>query len=131
MRQRTHYLHTWIWGLLVLLGCVPVAGLAADTAGRYRIVGIGSQSCAKFMDVVRQRDITLKTIEYRSWLEGYLTATNTCLHDTYDILGQHPLSRLLLALDQACQSKAEERIANVVAGVIQRLAPNRTPPAQP
>jgi hypothetical protein len=121
---------TCAWGLLVLLSGVPGAAIGADAAGRYRMVGIGSQSCAKFMQVVRQRDVTVETVEYKSWLEGYLTAVNTYFRDVYDIGGQRPISHFLLALDQACQSKAEERIATVVERLILQLSHNRpsTPP---
>jgi hypothetical protein len=42
----------WLWFLLAVLGFLPLAGLGMDTRGEYTILGVGNESCGKF---VRER----------------------------------------------------------------------------
>ena len=125
MRWKGHIMCAW--GLLVLLCCVPVAARAADAAGSYQMRGIGNQSCAKFVHVMRNRDVNLETIEYQSWLEGYLTAANRYLRDVSDIVEQSNLSAFMLTLDLHCQRNATERLAHVLDGLILQMYYDRHP----
>jgi len=127
MRWKGHI--TCAWGLLVLLCCVPVAARAADAAGSYQMRGIGNQSCAKFVHVMRNRDVNLETIEYQSWLEGYRTAANRYLRDVSDIVEQSNLSAFMLTLDLHCQRNATERLAHVLDGRILQMYYDRHPKA--
>jgi hypothetical protein len=78
--QRTTRL---LWWLMLLLGCIPLAGQGSDARGNYVILGFGAEACQTFLQA-RSNGLEMA---YRHWLTGSLTAVNKLTNNTVDIRG--------------------------------------------
>ena len=72
---------------------------ARDVNGLSRIRGIGGDSCVQFLDDRRSPPLVKP---YESWLEGFLTALNSQLSNTYDIAGETDTDDILEWIAQWC-----------------------------
>jgi hypothetical protein len=72
---------------------------AVDANGASRIRGIGADSCAKFLG---DRRSSLLVEHYRDWLDGFLTALNTQIPNTYDIAGGADMDGILEWISNWC-----------------------------
>jgi len=75
---------TIVFRLRCLLFVVMIGtASAADSNGRYQVLGLGHTSCKAFV----ASDAEGRAYFF-SWLAGYMTAYNRLENDTYSILGQ-------------------------------------------
>jgi len=82
------------------------AGHAKDVNGAFRIWGIGEEACVKFLD---DRRSPLLVEPYRVWLEGFLTALNSQIPDTYDIARDTDMDGILEWITQWCRVNPGEK----------------------
>ncbi len=111
-------------GAIMVIAClsnsVPQAR-AADTSGKFIVLGVGSESCGKFVQERRQgRDNV-----YRGWVTGYLTAINLSTPNTYNILGSTDLDGILLWLENHCGQQPLDSVASATEALVMELMPNR------
>jgi hypothetical protein len=81
----------------VLLAAAHAAG-ADDSRGNHAVWGIGQDSCHAYGKARTAGNFA----EYKSYLMGYLTASNTILPETYSITGSRDLNGVLSWLDEHC-----------------------------
>ena len=69
MRHSVPHPTRLLWGVMLLLFCVPLAGRGSDAQGNDVALGFGSESCQTFLQA-RSNGLDLP---YRHWVTGYLT----------------------------------------------------------
>ncbi len=104
-----------------LLGLSPVA--AKDFDGEFAVFSVGGKSCAEYLDARRtggraQHDFT-------TWVQGYLSAFNLIVPNTYDILGTRDFDNAVQWLDQHCLENRETPFVNATAQLTINLFPAR------
>jgi hypothetical protein len=92
-------LRLWLVAMAITLLPASLAH-AADANGASRIRGSGADSCAKFLD---DRRSSLLVEPYRDWLDGFLTALNTQIPNTYDIAGGTDMDGILEWISKWCE----------------------------
>ena len=86
--------------MAIAIALLPVSlEHAVDANGASRIRGIGGDTCVKFLN---DRRSPLLVQPYRVWLEGFITALNSQIPDTYDIAGETDMDGILEWISQWC-----------------------------
>lgn len=91
--------------LTVTVALAPLAADAADVDGRFAIKGAGGTTCSAFVDALEQREERL--FAYGGWLEGYMTAMNQTLDQTYDLAAWESPQTLALLLANHCRQNPQ------------------------
>lgn len=94
---------------------------ALDDDGNANLHGQGASTCAAF-GAARKAG---KAADYEQWLDGYLSAVNLVLPDTYDILGAKERGAALAWLDQYCAGNAGDAFGFAANRLAAYLYPNR------
>jgi len=81
------------------------AASAADDDGAFYSRGVGSRSCQQYLDDGRQQSELFPF--YRSWLNGYLTAYNAHVPETFDIAPNATVEGLAETMARICQQNTE------------------------
>ena len=110
-----------LWLLMLLLFCIPFAGIGSDAKGNYVALGFGSEACQTFLQA-RSNGLDLP---YRHWLTGYLTAVNKLTKATVDIQGTTEIDGLLWWLDQYCIKYRHHSFSRAVESLVTELYPKR------
>jgi len=109
-------------GCLVLVThALPVR--AEDPNGRFAVKGAGTLPC-KVLTAEREK----KSNGYfliGGWLEGYLSAHNRYVDDTFDITSFESTELLLAVIGDHCAKHPEDRLYPVVNAMIAKLADDR------
>jgi hypothetical protein len=111
-----------IVGALVL-GTLSWPALAGDGSGRFAVKGAGTLPC-KVLTAEREK----KSNGYfliGGWLEGYLSAHNRYVDDTFDITAFESTELLLAVLGDHCAKHPEDRLYPVVNALVAKLADDR------
>ncbi len=106
------------------LACiVPMTALAADKEGRSAIEGAGFADCQTF---VQERE-KKSTLYFRlgGWVEGYMTAANEYMDDTFDLSPWQNTELLLLLVNNHCTGNPEQNFGTVIRALSQALMANR------
>lgn len=110
--------------LVTLFFAVASPAAAADSEGSFAIKGAGAASCGDFNAAWAKSSPDLG--QYGGWMEGYLTAQNLHLSDTYDIAPWQSARTLLGYLRSACeQLPPETQVIRAVDAVLRTLLPAR------
>lgn len=96
---------------------------AEDPNGRFAVKGAGTLPC-KVLTAEREK----KSNGYfliGGWLEGYLSAHNRYVDDTFDITSFESTELLLAVIGDHCAKHPEDRLYPVVNAMIAKLADDR------
>ena len=107
----------------------PVMCAAADKDGNYgSTLPAKFRNCDKYLDALDacMAHHCAKQIIYSTWLNGYVTAYNTYVNDTYNILGKRDLSSLNYWLANYCKKNPNISFDTAVENLMIKLAPERT-----
>ena len=120
---------SWLLALLrgigagaVLFGTVALSH-AEDANGRFAVKGAGTLPC-KVLTAEREK----KSNGYfliGGWVEGYLSAHNRYVDDTFDITSFESTELLLAVIGDHCAKHPEDRLYPVVNAMIAKLAEER------
>ena len=105
--------------LFVLLCPLPGAE-AADKDGEFALKGIGRLNCKQFVENRNQK--SNRYFQFGGWIEGYITAFNQLTPETFDLLSFETTEFLAWMIAQHCSQNPDERVADVVAAMVRKLA---------
>ena len=88
--------------LLLVSTFLSTQGNARDINGQFAVKGVGNVSCAKFVDIVEDAQNEQKFL-FVGWLNGYLTAHNYYLPDTFDLVSWENVDTLTYYLIGHCK----------------------------
>ena len=106
-------------GLGFALSASPAAAL--DDDGEANIYGPGAGPCSAY--VAARKGGSAQTFE--QWLDGYLSAVNLVLPDTYDILGDKKRETAVAWLDVYCTQNPDDAFGFAANRLAAYLYPNR------
>jgi Putative peptidoglycan binding domain len=99
------------------------AAFAADDRGSFAMKGAGFLTCKKFVAEREKKSNIYYMIG--GWLDGYITAYNKYVDDTYDITSFESLELLLRLMQNHCQSNPNDRLYPVINSIVETLNPAR------
>jgi hypothetical protein len=106
-----------IAALSFLLVCQ--SSMARDVNGNYATFGVGSQTCADYLDA---RDTGGESEQlFMEWTAGHLSAYNLLLVNTYNILGETSTFDMLAHLDSYCRQNQDAAYIQALAVQIESL----------
>ncbi|MFP4155932.1 MAG: hypothetical protein ACLFSG_09580 [Halothiobacillaceae bacterium] len=110
---------------VVALGLsLVVAGAEARTfQGEYVAFGVGTQPCVDYTAARAQEGEMMERVS--GFIEGYLTAFNVIVPDTYDILAQAPTSVVIEWLDDHCLANPAQSLTDALAAFTVVRYPDR------
>ena len=110
------------WVLFALVFNTAVAS-AADDKSLFAMKGAGFLPCQIY---VNER-ATKSNIYYMigGWLEGYITAHNKYVEDTYDVASFESLELLLNVLENHCKSNPTDNLYSVINSLITKISVQR------
>lgn len=95
----------------------------ADEAGSFAMKGAGFLPCKVYTNEREKRSNVYYMIG--GWIEGYVTAHNKYVADTYDVLSFESLELLLAVIDNHCRAKPDDLLYSVVNSMVIKLQPSR------
>lgn len=102
---------------------MPGISAAADMHGDFAVRGIGLEPCSRYVETrSAQSGLTLAA---RSWLNGYLTAYNQLVLDTYDVTAGTPLEELEARVAGYCEKNPGHTVAFAAIAVASGLDAGR------
>lgn len=118
------YIQYSMVGLLTLSGASLTQGtLAADANGQFAVRGAGLITCEIYNHERKaQSEVYLITA---AWVDGYITATNQYLSDTYDVMSFETTELLAAFLDEHCSEHPRDRVFPVIKSLIAQLYDDR------
>ena len=109
---------------IFLLLVLPAAAVsAADSQDNFALKGAGFLPCQVFVTEREKKSNIYYMIG--GWLEGFISAHNKYVDDTYDITSFESLELLLWVIDNHCKSHPEDRLYSVVNSILIQLSPDR------
>ncbi|MDJ0738247.1 MAG: peptidoglycan-binding protein [Gammaproteobacteria bacterium] len=114
LRSRWRFLRRRLHCVALTASLVVTAATAgaADRDGSLAIEGAGLLPCAVYVREREQRSNVYYMVA--GWVEGFVTAHNKLLDDTFDVTSFESLELLLLLIDQHCAGNPEDRLYPVV-----------------
>ncbi|MDH5545617.1 MAG: peptidoglycan-binding protein [Gammaproteobacteria bacterium] len=103
--------------LTIVLCCLSLisSAFAADSDGSYAVKGAGISSCGKFVSAAKnKKDLYLV---YGGWVEGYITASNQHLDQTFDLAPWQSTQLLLKIIESVCTQNTEQNLHQVLARI--------------
>jgi hypothetical protein len=96
---------------------------AADANKKYKIEGAGVLSCEQYLEARKQKS----PLYYRlgGWLNGYMTAVNRYLPDTYALASWQSIDLLLASVAAKCQENSKLSFHNVAQLLVGYLYASR------
>jgi hypothetical protein len=104
---------------IVLSTLVPIASRAEDTNAQFAVKGVGAASCGDFLEASRQG--TDNYYVYAGWIEGYISALNQTLKETYDLSPWQSTDLLATLVGRHCGTKTNLSFFRAVADVVADL----------
>lgn len=96
---------------------------AADGAGNFAVKGVGLERCERF---TAERAANSQTYWYfLSWLNGYLSAYNQYVPETYDITPRTSIANLASAFDVYCRQNPDRTFLEGAISLTQAVAARR------
>lgn len=96
---------------------------AADGKGAFAIEGGGLVKCRSFLSEKEKR--SPKFYQIGGWIEGYLTAHNEFLEETFDITSWENIDTFSEYVANYCRSDLDARVIAAVKRVIEGMMPSR------
>lgn len=115
--------------VLLLVSALIVAATAsaqvraADSSGNFALRGVGLATCAQFLQASEERQENV--LLAGGWLEGYMTAINQLLPETFDIAPWQNTDTILALVKHNCERNRDQRFFAVVTAMVEFLAENR------
>ena len=107
-------------GVLVLCAGIWSHGvLAADASGKFAAKGVGRASCTDFVQVVENKDG--KALIYAGWIDGYISASNLYVRETYDLLPWQGSTVIFTSLRKFCRENPELDFQSAVTAMVRTL----------
>lgn len=110
----------------VLAMCAGVWGgsaLAVDASGKFASKGVGRSSCKEFVQVVDNKDG--KALIYAGWIDGYISASNLYVRETYDLLPWQGSAVIFSSLGKFCRENPELDFQRAVIVMVRTLHEQR------
>ena len=85
---------------------------ASDKNGNFAIKGIGGVKCSKFITAKDKKDSSY--LQFGGWIEGYISASNKNLVDTYDITPWQTSETLAAIIYTAGKKRPDITFAQVI-----------------
>jgi hypothetical protein len=116
---------------------------AATPQGQFAIEGAGLATCSAFVAARKARNETRTATQSKSdlddksisgvdayarmigWVEGYMTAANRYVGDTFDLAPWQTPELYGIIIGQHCEKNPDDRLFNVVEKVVLSLTPDR------
>ena len=98
---------------------------AADTKGQFAIKGVGNATCRQYL--VETGKSSPNSFLFAGWLNGYLTAQNQHLKDTFDITSWETINTLANFLGTYCQNNPDRSFYLAVTTMLSALYDQRIP----
>ena len=94
---------------------------AADRDGKHAV--LGSVSCARFIE--DRKEGRWQAMPHAAWVEGYITAYNAHVPDTYNVLGGIDVERVIQRLENWCSVNVDKPLVEGLEKLIVELSPRR------
>lgn len=108
---------------LVAAATAPAPVGAADSSGHFALRGVGLATCDQFLQAAEERQENV--LLAGGWLEGYMTAVNQLIPETFDIAPWQNTDTILALVKHNCERNREQRFFAVVTAMVEFLAENR------
>ncbi|MCP5418801.1 MAG: peptidoglycan-binding protein [Chromatiaceae bacterium] len=96
---------------------------SADKEGRFAVKGAGVTNCKSYHQEWQADSKVF--FAYAGWMEGYLTATNQYLTETYDIVPWQNTKLLAALVANHCEKHPDLPFLTAVRSMVQSLQPSR------
>jgi len=107
-----------------LAACALIETAAAnDSKGNFAMKGAGYLPCQVLVAERAKRSETYFLIG--GWIEGYISAYNKHVADTYDVTPFESLELLLTVMQQHCEKNPNDRVYAVLNSMLTQLHPER------
>ncbi len=107
---------------MVLAALAQTAG-AADPYGQYGVRGAALVPCS-----IYERERAAESDAYRmiaSWMDGYITAINQHVDDTYDVASFESTELLAAVVSEHCKNNPDAAVFAVVKSLVEQFGDNR------
>ena len=108
---------------LVAAATAPAHVGAADSSGHFALRGVGLATCEQFLQAAEERQENV--LLAGGWLEGYITAINQLMPETFDIAPWQNTDTILALVKHNCERNQDQRFFAVVTAMVEFLAENR------
>lgn len=111
--------------LIVLIGSIGLFGSApaADQDGKYAIKGVGNSTCRQYLTETSNH--TYNAFLFAGFLNGYMTAQNQHLKDTFDLSSWETIDTLAGYLAGYCEKHRDQSFFLAAASLVNALYPQR------
>ena len=89
---------------------------AADKDGAYVSFGVGNSSCTGWATARKADDV--RTVQYKEWLLGYLSAYNNWVHKGQNVAGSTDNKGLLVWIDNYCREHGADPLVQAVENLM-------------
>lgn len=96
---------------------------AATDDLQFAAKGIGASTCERFLEV-KANDRALYYM-YLGWIDGYITASNKYIEDTFDLATWQSTELFATAIETQCKNKPDLQVAAIVDSLTGQLVPGR------
>ncbi len=101
----------------------PTASWGADEQGRFAVKGVGNTSCKTYVNELANH--TSNSYLYAGWLNGYLTAQNQQLKNTFDLISWETVDTLGNYLVNYCRKNPDQSFYMAVSAMLGGLYNHR------
>jgi hypothetical protein len=108
---------------LVATAAAPAHLGAADSSGHFALRGVGLATCEQFLQAAEERQENI--LLAGGWLEGYMTAINQLMPETFDIAPWQNTDTILALVKHNCERNPEQRFFGIVSAMVEFLAEDR------
>jgi len=98
---------------------------SADVKQRFSARGLGTNTCARYLQDRNDADAAAKSDRYVDWFTGFLTAYNWLQPDTYAIAPDYKANGLLRYLDLYCGKNPKSKITDAATGFVKAVYSKR------
>lgn len=109
--------------LFALLASLTTGALAADAKGQFAMKGAGFLTCQIYIAEREKRSEVYYLIA--GWIEGFVSAHNRYVPDTFDITSFESTEMLLTVIHSHCKDHLEDRMFPVVNSMLNQLQADR------
>ncbi|MDX1654208.1 MAG: peptidoglycan-binding protein, partial [Candidatus Competibacteraceae bacterium] len=99
----------------------PLASQGADPEGNFAVKGAGLATCEAFLK--ERENKSNYYFMFGGWLDGYVTAVNQLVPETFDIAPWESTDALAALIENHCRRNPEDNffmVANALAGTLMR-----------
>lgn len=97
---------------------------AADSAGKFVVVGLGGTPCSAFDEAIKKKDATALN-SYASWILGYYSSYNRFVSGTFDAVPSSDLNATIAVVANACRATPKASLEQMTFSVLKGFEPIR------